>query len=169
MINWPALVREEGPRVWRIAFALLGNHADAADCMQETFTQALEVSKREPVRNWPGLLHRLATVQGLARLRSRYRDKNRRGDFALAASTASSDAGPVEQAELAELTQGLRQALASLSPQEATIFCLHGLQGQSYQEIGAQLNLGVCTVGVILHRARARLRELLAAFLAKPA
>jgi len=168
MINWPGLVREEGPRVWRIAYGLLGNHADAADCMQETFTQALEVSKREPVRSWPGLLHRLATVQGLARLRSRYRDRNRCEGLALACTAASPEAGPVEQAELAELSQGLRQALASLSPQEAAIFCLHGLQGQSYQEIGDQLNLGVSTVGVILHRARARLRELLAGFLAKP-
>jgi len=41
---------------------LLRHEADSADCFQRTFISALEVTKRETVRNWPGLLRRLATA-----------------------------------------------------------------------------------------------------------
>jgi RNA polymerase sigma-70 factor (ECF subfamily) len=165
MIDWSSLVRAEGPRVWRIAYRLLGNHADAADCFQETFAAALHVSRREGVTHWPGLMRRLATVQALHRLRRRYRDKMEvmpEGWDAVAP-----EPGPLEQAEASELAGGLRVALASLGDQEGAVFCLRCLEDLSYQEIAEQLQLDVSTVGVILHRARARLRKLLAAFLPK--
>jgi RNA polymerase sigma-70 factor (ECF subfamily) len=167
MIDWPRLVQEEGPHLWQAAFRLLGNHADAADCVQEAFTQALELSRREAVRSWGGLLRRLVTVQGLHRLRCRYRESARTEVLVADCPAFSADPGPVQTAEAAELAQDLRKALASLSEQEAAVFCLRCLEDLSYQEIADQLQLEVNTVGVTLHRARARLRELLAAFIAK--
>jgi RNA polymerase sigma-70 factor (ECF subfamily) len=169
MIDWPRLVREEGPRVWRIAYGLLGNHADAADCVQETFAKALDVSRREAVTSWSGLLSRVATMEGLARLRQRYREKDRFEGLAGVPEISSPQESPVEHAEAVELAQALRQALASLPPQEAAVFSLRCLEDLSYQEIADQLHLGVNTVGVVLQRARARLRELLGAFLPGPA
>jgi RNA polymerase sigma-70 factor (ECF subfamily) len=169
MVDWPKLVREEGPRVWRIAYGLLGNHADAADCVQETFAQVLEVSRREAVTTWPALLAKVATLEGLQRLRKRYREKDRFAGLAAGYEIVSPRGGPMEHAEAVELAQALRHALAGLPPQEAAVFSLRCLEDLSYQEIADQLHLRVNTVGVVLHRARARLRERLGAFLPGPA
>ena len=49
MTDWPAIVRRHGPTVWRTAYRLLNDHADAADCFQETFLSALEMSRRQKV------------------------------------------------------------------------------------------------------------------------
>src|SRR5579872_2623773 len=99
MIDWPRLVREEGPHVWQVAYRLLGNHADAADCVQETFTQALELSRRQAVTSWGGLLRRLATIQGLQRLRTRYREGARIQVLSPDCPALSAEPGPVERAE----------------------------------------------------------------------
>jgi len=40
MLNWKKIVDTHGPLVWRVAYRLLGNHADAADCAQEAFVSA---------------------------------------------------------------------------------------------------------------------------------
>jgi RNA polymerase sigma-70 factor, ECF subfamily len=167
MVDWARLVREEGPHVWQVAYRLLGNHADAADCVQEVFTKGLELSRRQTVTNWGGLLRHLATVQGLHRLRCRYRKSAQTEILPADCSAHSAEPGPVERAETAELTQALRQALTELSEQEASVFCLRFLDDLSYQEIAGQLQIEVNAVGVTLHRARARLRELLAGFVAK--
>lgn len=164
MIDWPRLVREEGPRVWQVAYRLLGNHADAADCVQEAFTQALAVARREEVKTWAGLLRRLATVQGLRRLRCRYREAAHVAALPSECTIPSAEPGPLQVAEAGELAQALRHALADLTPQEATVFCLRCLDDLSYREIAEQMQIEQNTVGVILHRARARLRSLLAGF-----
>ena len=65
--------RAGGAAVWRTAYRLLGNRADADECFQEAFLAALEVSRREPVRDWGALLRRLAAARALDRLRRRYR------------------------------------------------------------------------------------------------
>jgi RNA polymerase sigma-70 factor (ECF subfamily) len=167
MVDWAKLVREQGPLVWRVAYGLLGNHADAADCFQETFATALAVSRRQAVTSWPGLLRHVATIEGLYRLRRRYRDRDRTAILSAGCETPSPQAGPLENAEASELSEALRQALAGLSEQEAAVFCLRCLEELSYQEIAERLKLEANVVGVILHRARKRLRELLAAFVAE--
>ncbi len=163
MTDWSELVREHGPLVWRTAYRLLGHHADAADCFQETFADALRLSRRAPVIHWPPLLRRLAAARALDRLRRRYRDHARTALEDL--ETAAADPGPLAQAQGAELAERLRQALTQLSPREAEVFCLRCIDELSYGDIAEQLGITVNAVGVLLHRARERLRGLLAAFL----
>jgi len=69
---------------------------------------------------------------------------------------------PHAQAEAAELAAALRWALARIPPQAAEAFCLHELEGWSYQEIGSHLSLTSNAVGVLLHRARQKLQKILA-------
>jgi len=47
---------------------------------------------------------------------------------------------------------------------QAQVFCLACLEGLSYREIAAALGLRINHVGVLLNRARSRLREQLRAF-----
>ncbi len=163
--DWPTLVREHGPSAWRTAYRMLGNDADAADCVQATFAAALELSRREVVTSWPGLLRRLVVRHALDRLRVRYRERARLDALSDVADAAAAGAGPVARAEAAELAAHLRAALAKLPEQEAEVFYLRCLEEMTYQEIATQLEMEVNAVGVALHRARARLRELLAGFL----
>ena len=161
VIEWPAIVREHGPIVWKTAYRLLGHDADAADCFQETFLSAMDVARRQQVENWPGLLKRLATARALDLLRRRMREVHRRTSGICWDQMAASGQGPVQEALENELGDRLRAALCELAPQQGMAFCLRWLSELSYEEIASELGLSVDAVGVTLHRARARLQELL--------
>ncbi len=158
MPDWPEIVEREGGAVWRTAYRLLGNRADADECFQEVFLAALEVSRREPVRDWGALLRRLAAARAVDRLRRRYRHREDRPVVDWDALTGSSPS-PSQGAEDAERAESLRAALACLPPNQAEAFCLHHLEDWSYREIAVHLAISVDAVGVLLHRARKRLRE----------
>lgn len=162
MTNWEAIVRRHSRPVWQTAYRLLGNDADAADCVQETFVSALAVARRETIRDWAALLGRLATARALDRLRRRIRENGRTDSAPQWSDLASPEAGPAAHAEAAELAERLRQALALLPRQQAEIFCLRHFDALSDRQIARQLALKNGTVRVLLHRARTRLRELLA-------
>jgi RNA polymerase sigma factor (sigma-70 family) len=63
--------------------------------------------------------------------------------------------------ETRELSERLREALSHLPQKQAEVFCLHALCGWSHREVGERLNMTENAVGVTIHRARQRLRELL--------
>jgi RNA polymerase sigma-70 factor, ECF subfamily len=160
MPDWPEIIEREGGAVWRTAYRLLGNRADADECFQEAFLAALGVARREPVRDWGALLRRLAASRAIDRLRQRYRHGDDRPMADWDALPCPSPL-PSRGVEDAELTESLRAALACLPPKQAEAFCLHHLEDWSYREIAGHLAISVDAVGVLLHRARKRLRELL--------
>jgi RNA polymerase sigma-70 factor (ECF subfamily) len=69
------------------------------------------------------------------------------------------NACPHQQAERQELLEKVRQSLSELPPQEAQVFSLRYLNDMSYRQIAEQLGITTNSVGVLLHRARARLQE----------
>ena len=169
MTDWDGILSREGPAVWRTVYRLLGRRADAEDCFQETFLAALQAWRDEAdagreVANPRALLHRLATARAIDRLRSRYRQGRRERDV-------DPDRGldalpgqhrrPEEHAASAELASALRAALAAIPERQAEVFCLHCLDGWSYEEIARHTGATVDNVGVLLHRARGKLRTLL--------
>ncbi len=159
----------DGPIVWRTLWRLLANRHDVEECFQETFLGALKVSRRQAVDSWPALLCSLATARAMDQLRKRYRQSDRRrnsdsgGDSAatLQADASSTNAGPVEQAVAAELSERLREALTQLPERQAEMFYLHALCGWSHREIGERLSQTENAVGVAIHRVRQHLKELL--------
>jgi RNA polymerase sigma-70 factor (ECF subfamily) len=164
MTDWPAIVSAFGPLVWRTAYRLLGNDADAGDCFQRAFLSAVEAEASGPVRNWPGLLTRLTTARALEQLRQRRRSALRLaplGDTPPADETA---ADPLDTAAAGELVDRLRDALATIDPTQAEVFCLVCLDDLSYREAADQLGVTPNHAGVLLNRARAALRERLWAF-----
>ena len=159
VIDWQQIVKKHGQAVWQTAYRLLSNDADAADCFQETFVCALEVSRRQRVRNFSALLARLATARAIDRLRRRYSDPPQ--STADLATLQGNNTGPVKQAETAELRRRMRKALAQLPPQEAQVFCLRHLNDMSYRQIAKELGIKTNAAGVMLHRARTKLHEIL--------
>jgi len=160
--DWAALLRAHGPLVWRTAYRLLNNEADAADCFQRTFLGAVKLAATAPVRHWPAVLVRLSTARALEALRSRHRDRGRMTPLTEDPPGGATD--PLETAAAAELAEGLRAALATIDPRQAEAFCLVCLEGLTNQEAATQLGVTANHVGVLLHRARVALRERLQRF-----
>ena len=73
MTDWDDIVARHGRLVWETAWRMLGNHADASDCYQTCFMDAIKLAQRETVRDWPAALRRLATARALDILRVKYR------------------------------------------------------------------------------------------------
>ena len=161
MNDWERIVKRCGPTVWRTAWRLLGRHADAADCYQEAFASALEIARRERVQNWKALLRQLATRRALDILRRRYRTSEHREEAVEVAMLATEVGNPVKTAEAGELAERLREGIARLPQRQAEAFCLRFVEGMSYRGIARRLGMDTNAVGVLLHRARKRLGELL--------
>ncbi len=159
MINWPAIVEQHGPYVWRTAFRLLSDREEASDCYQETFLKAVEYSNRQEIANWPGLLKRIATSRALDRLRRRYR----KHDEPLASGEAviARDPAPDEPVQQQEWMKRFRQVLAELPDRQAEVFWLSEVETLEHAEIAEQLDATPKEVAMWLHRAKQKLRRLL--------
>jgi RNA polymerase sigma-70 factor (ECF subfamily) len=140
---------------------LLGNEADAADCFQETFMCVLEVSHRQPVRNFSALLTRVATSRAINRLRQRVRESRRNSNQIDRTTVSAANPGPLQQVQVRELAARLQEALAQLPCREAEAFCLRHLNDMSYRRIAKELGIKTNAAGVLLHRARTKLRTIL--------
>jgi len=167
MVDWQSIVQGHRGLVWQTVYRIVGNWPDAEDCFQETFVSALEYSRREEVRDWAALLRWLATKRALDRLRRRLRQGARSAGPVDCDGLAGRQAGPGEEAEAAELAENLREALGQLPPAQAEAFCLRFVESRSYREIARQMGVGVASVGVLLHRARRRLRARLGSMLSE--
>ena len=154
MTDWNAIVTDHGPLVWRVAFRLLGNEADAADCFQRTFVSAMEAAD---VKHWPALLRRVATARALEQLRDRYR-RTRAGPLPDVPLPDFRAADPLDSASAGELAQRLREALGRIDPRQAEVFCMACLHGYAHPEIAAELGITANHAGVLLNRARTALR-----------
>ena len=163
MTDWPAIVRDYGPLVWRAAYRLVGNDADAADCFQQSFLAAVELSQNASVRHWPAVLRRLATARALDRLRRRTRSRNRFAPLPDAAVDRRIG-DPFDRLAGGELADALRFALSEIDETRAAAFCLVALDDLSYPEAADALGVTPNHVGVLVHRARAELRSRLRAF-----
>ena len=71
----------------------------------------------------------------------------------------STNPGPVKLAQQQELVARLRESLTKLPPAEAQVFCMRYLNDMSYRQIAKALGIKTNAAGVLLHRARAKLRE----------
>ena len=161
MVNWKSTIKEHGPRVWSIVYRILGNEADASDCFQEVFVNAVQTSRKQKIRNMEAFLGLTATQRGVDLLRKR------RPNFRLhrtndnCQTLESTEPTPVIGIQSKELSEQLRMALSKIPQQEAEVFCLRILNEFSYRQIAEEMNLNENYVGVLINRARQKLQELL--------
>ena len=168
MTDWQSIVDEHGKLVWRICYRLLGNDADAADCFQEVFISAMKTAKKGRVRSFPALLSHLSTLRSIERLRQRIQRSKWQVCTDVLPDVECSSPGPAQEAEAQELAENLRMALAKLPSNEAEVFYLNCFEGLSYRQIAKQLGIKRNAVGVHLHRARQKLRQMLQAIIDEP-
>lgn len=160
-IDWQLVLTDHGPAVWRKVRALLGNDADARDCYQNVFLEALKCSQKYGIEDWGAFLGRIARVRSLDVLRRRYRSNLRIDADTTTDQVISRLPTADETLQANELSERLRVAIASLSPQQAETFLMRYIEHLTYDEIAQRTGSNRNAVGVILNRAKQQLRALL--------
>jgi RNA polymerase sigma-70 factor (ECF subfamily) len=152
-------------RVFSVALRMLGSRAEAEDLAQEVFVRvhgAIAGFRGDAkLSTW---LYTIASRLCLNRLASSERRMIREGEETLT-RLASSHASPAAELERSELEAALHRASAELPEERRIVVVLRDLEGLSYEEIAAVLELELGTVRSRLHRARMDLKEKLERFL----
>lgn len=159
--NWSDLVEKHGPLVWQTVRRLVSHNADAADCFQEVFMAAFQMSQKDKILSWSATLRHLATVKSMDCLRRRYRNDSSKETAHPPDLVDTRWQGADQTIAEGELASALRSALSTLDPKQAEVFCMVCLEAMSYQETADTIGINVNHVGVLLHRARTELRTLL--------
>ncbi len=161
--SWEQIVTEHSARVYRLAYRLTGNRADAEDLTQETFVRVFRSLSSFTPGTFEGWMHRITTNLFLdqARRRSRIR-MDSLGEDADRLSGAPGPGTPERGFEHANLDVDVQSALDALSPEFRAAVVLCDIEGLSYEEIAVTLGVKLGTVRSRIHRARAQLRASLA-------
>ena len=159
------LVRTHQHRVFAVALRMLGNAAEAEEVAQEVFLRAHralgEFRGDAKLSTW---LFAIASRLSLTRLAAAERSLIRQGEESVARLPHDAG-GPDALLEQSELDAALHRAIAELPDERRIVVVLRDLEGLSYEEIAAALELPTGTVRSRLHRARLDLKDKLERFL----
>jgi RNA polymerase sigma factor (sigma-70 family) len=153
------LYRQHALDVYRYAYAVLRNQADAEDVAQTTFMNAYRALERgeapQSPHNWL-----IAIAHNVCR--QRFRQASRRvQEVGFDEDVADSFVRPEE--DDAPSPEDIRRALGHLAFNQRAALVMRELEGRSYAEIAEVLGLTVSAVETLLFRARRALREQLEA------
>ena len=162
------LVRTYEKRVYHLALRMCGNVDDAYEVAQEAFLSAWKGMRffrgDSSFSTW---LYRLTSNAAIDFLRRQRRQGGRDGvsldDEDTFLEVADPAPSPHQQAERLELRDALARGLGALSPEHRQVLLLRELQGLTYEEIAAALELDLGTVKSRIARAREKLRKYLVA------
>lgn len=155
-------------RVFRTAQRITGSAADAEDVLQTVFLRLIKGQDGYDLsRNPEAYLSRAAINASLDLLRSRTRSKVVALDDVNTDTFASSFRNPELAHVDRELQSLVRQAVARLGKTAGEMFVLRYYEGFDNKEIAVLLNTSPLVVGVVLHRARTKLRKEIGHYLEK--
>ena len=160
---WDALVRQHSPGVFRLAYRLTGNRADAEDITQEVLVRAMRSPDAGTTGAVEGWFHRVTTNLFVDMVRRRGRARSVPIDERPWAREPVDTAPlPSDAALVGSLEPDVEAALAVLPPafREAVLLC--DVQGLSYADIGRIVGAKPGTVRSRIHRGRGMLRRALA-------
>jgi RNA polymerase sigma-70 factor (ECF subfamily) len=160
--SWDEVVRAHADRVYRLAYRLSGNRADAEDLTQETFVRVFRSLAEYTPGTFEGWLHRITTNLFLDMVRRRQRIRFDALPDDVGDRLASRELGPEQAYEHRNLDPEIQAALDALPPDFRVAVVLCDLEELSYEEIAATLNIKVGTVRSRIHRGRVLLRDALA-------
>ncbi len=137
--------------MFRTAYRITGNAADAEDVLQTIFLRLLRrAPNAEPPENEESYLRRAAVNASVDLIRARQTER-----------IVPLAEAPIEDSQTTndDLREGLRRALATLNPQSAEIFALRYFEDFTNREIAKALRISQVLVAVKLHRARHQLQK----------
>lgn len=150
------LFHEHSGMLYRTAYGMLGNQADAEDVLQTLFLRLLRRDLPEGLlRNPAGYLYRAAVNASINVIRSRKRFVSVGDDTFDVAVEAEPSREPDD------VHRRLMTAIAGLNSNDTQVLILRYVHGQSDADIGRLLGVSRGTIAMRLFRARLRLKKLI--------
>ncbi|NUO65130.1 MAG: sigma-70 family RNA polymerase sigma factor [Gemmatimonadaceae bacterium] len=171
-VAYRELIRRYERPVFSLVFRMVRDRATAEDLSQETFIKVLNnIDKYVPEFKFSSWLFKIANNLAIDHLRRR-RIQTVSMDGAPDATTASQieatsfelashGESALDELEARELGSAIERAIAALRPEYRSCIMLRHVEGRSYEEIAATLDLPLGTVKTYIHRARHELRKAL--------
>ncbi|HXS14167.1 MAG TPA: RNA polymerase sigma factor [Acidobacteriaceae bacterium] len=158
------IMRRYNERLYRAARAITRDDSLAEEIMQSAYVRAYEhldqFAGRAPFGAW---LTRIAVNEALARVRDSHRFSETEGEGDPMDRFASPSRDPEQTAANTELASLLERLIEALPDGIRSVFVLREVEGMNTTETAESLDISEESVRVRLHRARASLRDSLAA------
>lgn len=166
------LVRRYERPVFSLIFRMVRDRETAEDLAQDSFIKVLNhIDRYRPEFKLSSWLFKIANNVAIDFLRRRHLNTISLDGSPHAATQAEAEAtsfdvavrqeSALEEMEAKELGTAIERAIASLRPEYRSCILLRHVEGRSYEEIAATLDLPLGTVKTYIHRARHQLREAL--------
>ena len=166
------LVRRYERPVFSLIFRMVRDREVAEDLAQDSFIKVLNnIDRYRPEFKLSSWLFKIANNVAIDFLRKRQLDTVSIDGSPHAASASEIEAtsfdvvsrqeSALEEMEAKELGSSIERAIAQLRPEYRSCIMLRHVEGRSYEEIAATLDLPLGTVKTYIHRARHQLREAL--------
>ena len=149
--------------VYRVAFAIVGDHDEAQDVVQEAFVRGFvgigTFNLKYPFADW---IRRITVNCALSCLR-----RQKRAVTGNTSETATADGGadPAEQAATTHFYQAVREAIEALPLRQRIALTLFALEDMDLASTAKAMGCAVGTVKAHIHRGRQKLRHALAEYL----
>ena len=167
------LVRRYERPVFSLIFRMVRDRETAEDLAQDTFIKVLNhIDRYRPEFKFSSWLFKIANNLTIDHLRKRQLDTVSIEGSPHASTAAEAEAtavevrdrgeSPLDEMESRELGGAIERAIAHLRPEYRSCILLRHVEGRSYEEIAATLDLPLGTVKTYIHRARHELRDALA-------
>jgi RNA polymerase sigma-70 factor (ECF subfamily) len=166
------LVRRYERPVFSLVYRMVRDREVAEDLAQDTFVKVLNhIDRYSPEFKFSSWLFKIANNVAIDHLRRRRLDTvsidgapDATSASEVEASTiqlAAEQESPLEELASRELGSAIERAIGALRPQYRACIMLRHVEGRSYEEIAATLDLPLGTVKTYIHRARHELRRAL--------
>ena len=166
------LIRRYERPVFSLVFRMVRDRATAEDLAQETFIKVLNnIDRYVPEFKFSSWLFKIANNLAIDHLRRRQLptismhgapDATTASRIEATTFDVPSDGeSALDELEARELGTAIEKAIASLRPEYRSCIMLRHVEGRSYEEIAATLDLPLGTVKTYIHRARHELRKAL--------
>lgn len=163
--------RYERP-VFSLVYRMVRDRETAEDLAQETFIKVLNhIDRYSPDFKFSSWLFKIANNVTIDHLRRRRLDTISLDGSPSAVTAAEVEASTLDpetgqesaldELEARELGSAIERAIGRLRPEYRSCIILRHVEGRSYEEIAATLDLPLGTVKTYIHRARHELRQTL--------
>jgi RNA polymerase sigma-70 factor (ECF subfamily) len=143
--------------VFRTAYRMTGNAADAEDVLQQVFLRLIRrPNTAEPLENQESYLRRAAINLSLDAIRNRQEARSVPLDDP---DSGMAQLRSVQNQDQSDLRDSLRRAIATLTPRAAEVFALRYFEGYKNQEVARMLGISQVQVAVLLFRTRKQLQK----------
>ena len=161
--DFESLIQSHSAAVFAYVWRLLGDEADAEDCLQETFLRAYRAYPRLVANghaNPTAWLYRIATNTARTHLRQRSRAASRTA--ALDPELLPAADGPAALAEQRQTLAAVAAAVEALPYQQRAALILRKYQALGYAEVAATLGCSEAAARANVYQALKKLRAVLA-------